>query len=347
MRDFIGGNMRHGSYLLGLCGLTSCIAVVEPASGQSLPSKASIADLEKQRADIDIKIAEMKLEQAKAATATALQNEASANQQLAALRSSANANLPASSSNQPAAKIDGQTVDEQGAAQTVPITEPSLVEKTAAAVKDNSVNATVTEKTGKGNETTVAFSPTALRDDEDGRQKFGGIEFGIGIAFSVDLGKNDRIREADIIDNVVRVRQSDNVRARLILESHYLFTPEGLPFGFNRFLGLEDNEKAVYDSVGKLTRAAKNNWGFGPFVVLQPGTNNIIDAIGAGIMLGLRRPGEGSDSFNIGLGVLYDIDARILGDGFVANQPPPGTETTVRFKTREQSGLLLMTSYTF
>ncbi len=64
-------------------------------------------------------------------------------------------------------------------------------------------------------------------------------------------------------------------------------------------------------------------------------------------MLGLRRPGEETASFNIGIGVLYDLNVRVLGEGVVANQPLPPGETEIRYLEEEQSGLLIMTSYSF
>lgn len=171
-----------------------------------------------------------------------------------------------------------------------------------------------------------------------GKQKFGGIDFGVGIAFSYDLGRNDRIQEAELVNGIVRVTRSDNVRARMFLETHYFFTPtredgvERLPI-----FGLENTQ-------------TEKTWGWGPFIALQPGSDSIIDAIGAGFMIGLRRAGEGNegkDSFNIGLGVLYDLDTKILGDGIVENQPLPTGETEIRFKRRDQSGLLVLSSYSF
>jgi hypothetical protein len=64
-------------------------------------------------------------------------------------------------------------------------------------------------------------------------------------------------------------------------------------------------------------------------------------------MFGLRRPGDGSGSFNLGVGVLYDMNVRTLGDGIVENQPLPAGETEIRYKERSQSGLMILSSYSF
>ena len=211
----------------------------------------------------------------------------------------------------------------------------------AVAAAKQGVVTTTTDAAG----TKVTTSPANLADDDDGRQKFGGIDFGIGVAFSYDLGNHQRVKEATIVDNIVRVTRTENVRARLILESHYFFTPPSAALG--NYSGAFCDTMQDYPDQKDDCDNRRKNFGIGPFMAIQPGTDNIIDAIGAGVMIGLRRRQETSASFNIGIGVLYDVNTQILGDGFVENQAPPGKETEVRFRRGSQSGLLIMTSYSF
>lgn len=91
----------------------------------------------------------------------------------------------------------------------------------------------------------------------------------------------------------------------------------------------------------------KGRLGWGPFVGVQPGTDEIIEAIGVGIMLGLRREGTENSSWNIGIGYIVDPNVNVLGDGFVANQPPPGAETAIRLKETSQEGILVLFSFSF
>ena len=177
----------------------------------------------------------------------------------------------------------------------------------------------------------------AVADEQEnrGRQKFGGLEFGVGISFTLDVGKTDRVREAELVNGVVRVKDEDNGRARIMLESHYFFKPcqsaDGQPIaGCSLPFGLKGGD-----------------FGWGPFMALQPGTDNIIEAVALGAMLGFRRPGEGSESFNLGLGVVVDPNTRVLGDGLIANQPLPAGETAIRYKEEMQTGLLLLASFGF
>lgn len=124
--------------------------------------------------------------------------------------------------------------------------------------------------------------------------------------------------------------------ANLILEGHYFFTPE------KRFM------PQAFDSNPR-------DWGHGPFVAIQPGTQNIIEAVGIGWMLGFKRasivgqdtaPNRG-DSFNLGLGIMVNPNAQVLGDGITKNQALPVGETAVRLKTTTEMGWLAVFSYTF
>ncbi|MET0372637.1 MAG: hypothetical protein ABW128_00100 [Rhizorhabdus sp.] len=304
-----------------LFGATACPAIAAPAVRTSAQIEAEIDALLKERDARKIEEAKAALIEEDKANIAAKAAAAKAASARAFLKSVGVAAGPApaavaaapdtGSAIVPSDKGDDSASDGAGAG--------------AAADKDT---ARLEKKIDKLTQDVLAGSDTA-------KQKFGGIEFGVGIAFSYDLGSNRRVRDASVVDGIVRVNQSDNVRARLILESHFLFTPDSL-FGISNFFGIRNEP-------GDGTK----RWGAGPFVALQPGTDNIIDAIGAGFMMGFRRGDTGTDSFNIGIGVLYDIDSRILGDGILANQPLPGAETEIRYKRREQSGLLIMSSYSF
>ncbi len=179
-----------------------------------------------------------------------------------------------------------------------------------------------------------------------GTQNFGGIDFGIGISMTYDLGKNERVRDATIVDGIVRVTHAENVRARVVLESHYFFTPT---LGATRRKEADDYCADVkHDPVQyRNCRSSLKDFGIGPFVALQPGSDKVIDAIGAGVMVGLRRGTDRASSLNFGIGIFYDVDTQILGNGFEDDQPPPGNEVEVRFRRQSQSGILFLSSFSF
>jgi len=181
----------------------------------------------------------------------------------------------------------------------------------------------------------LAESKKSIEDEtieKQGQRKFAGLDFGVGISVTFDTGNHDRVQNAEIVDGVVRVTKETNAIARIMLESHYFFTPDN-------FLGIQANVDASGEN--------KKTFGIGPFMALQPGTKEIIEAIGFGIMVGWRRDGAGPGSWNLGIGGVVDPNVQILGDGFVANEPPPGSETQVRYKVQDQRGWLFLASFSF
>jgi len=159
-------------------------------------------------------------------------------------------------------------------------------------------------------------------------REFAGINFGVAISLTHDLGENKRVSSAIVDDNgIVRVEKQSNDVARVMLESHYFFEKnEG-----HKFLGLTEAEK----------------WGHGPFIALQPGTDEIIEAIGFGWMFGFRKDAQATASWNLGVGLVIDPSVKILGDGIEENKSLPTGETQIRYKETSQAGLLILFSFTF
>jgi hypothetical protein len=163
---------------------------------------------------------------------------------------------------------------------------------------------------------------------------FGGLSMGVGLSLTHDLGWNDRITRATLDANkIVRVEEERNDLARIMLELHYFFTPNV------SFLNVSPHA-----------------WGHGPFVAIEPGKENIINAIGAGWMIGFRnstynwRTGvttyDTTSSWNFGVGFVVE-NSKILGDGIRANQPLPAGEAAIRYKDTSQGGVMFITSFSF
>jgi hypothetical protein len=187
-----------------------------------------------------------------------------------------------------------------------------------------------------------------------------GLDLGAGFGLIVDSGEHDRVEDAEIVGGIVRVKKTQNVIPRGVLETHYFFDTCTWPSGTN------DSFLAV-----------------GPFAGFGFGGSDVVDVFGGGIMFGLgRRPaskapmitrravcpirdyGQVDDkgaqaadagkqdttvSFNVGLGFSVDPDVKILGGGFEPNKRPPldGTgkrETQVRFESTSQTGPMLLLS---
>lgn len=175
--------------------------------------------------------------------------------------------------------------------------------------------------------TTESFAQNG--SSETPEREFAGINFGIGISLTHDTGSNDRVESAILDGNgIVRVSKDQNDIARVMLETHYFFEPDK---GGRSFLGL----------------TPAGTWGHGPFVALQPGTDEIIEAIGIGWMFGFRRNPTGSESWNLGFGVVVDPSVRILGDGVRENRVLPANEEQIRFKETSQVGYFLLASFSY
>lgn len=175
-----------------------------------------------------------------------------------------------------------------------------------------------------------------------GRQPFGGLDFGIGVSYTGDVGNSDRIGAAMLDSNgIVRVTDKNNVNARIMLESHYFFTPN------KSFLFGPRNYADDRDDYGNIITPGQKMWGIGPFIALRPGSDDVIDAIGMGIMVGFRRSPDSKESFNFGIGAVVDPSVRVLGKGIIADAALPAGEIEVRYRETSQLGLLLLTSFSF
>jgi hypothetical protein len=175
-------------------------------------------------------------------------------------------------------------------------------------------------------------------------QSFGGLALGVGLGLSVNLQNQHRVTSASVVppNNIVRVTQTNDVTAGIVLESHYFFIPNR-PFYWGT------------------AQVDPGDWGHGPFIAIEAasGSNTTITGYAIGWMIGFRQPTYTYDatkkwtktysrnSWNFGLSIRVDPGAQVLGDGIVANQPLPTGETTVRYNHVARYGLILVSSFSF
>ena len=167
-----------------------------------------------------------------------------------------------------------------------------------------------------------------------------GLNWGIGIGTNFNLG-GKLVTGAEIDNGIVRVTDtSANVGIGFVLEAHYFFK-EWLPLP--NCLNYNCNDIATC-----------------PFVALEVGTgatatpssSGLITGYALGWMVGLHHPDPTSSktsnaSWNFGVGFVVNPTAKVLGDGFGPNQPPPAGETSVRYVTEPRYGILLLSSFSF
>lgn len=179
--------------------------------------------------------------------------------------------------------------------------------------------------------------------------RFAGFRFGVAIGAVFKAGQRDLVRSPSLDANrIVRIDRDNNGQANFLLETHYFFVPNAQFMNIDLLGFSKLNPKDFFD-------LKKGDWGHGPFVAVQPGTENIIESIGLGWMIGFKRAKivgasigkELGDSFNLGVGIMVNPNAKVLGDGIMANQPLPVGETSIRLKTTTEIGYLVTFSYSF
>ena len=161
--------------------------------------------------------------------------------------------------------------------------------------------------------------------------------FGVALGLSWNAYGPDIVNNASIDANgIVRVNTRANTNAGFMLESHYYVLPRAKKAN-------PDNGKVPFD-----TRAV----GFGPFVCAQPGSSQIITAVGAGLMFGWRRQtGVTPSGFGLGFGYEAIPSAQVLGSEFVNGQPAPlGPDKLplpLRYETQDKGSILFILSVSF
>lgn len=123
-----------------------------------------------------------------------------------------------------------------------------------------------------------------------------GLGWGGGFAFSDNLVGVPLVSKGDAFideNGIIRITHPRNVKARILLESHYTFKIPGSPLAV------------------------------GPVIFLQPSGETLFDAAGGGLLIEL---GEGPTSFNLIVGFLLDFDVSRLHRDYVDGFRSPTAE---------------------
>ena len=177
------------------------------------------------------------------------------------------------------------------------------------------------EQEEKTNQTDNSEENKQEQESEKGNhEKFVGLGFGWGL--SVAFGGKEKVESAELVNGVVRVSKSVNVEPRLVLETHFLF-------GLKKYKTKDTRKVKEYAAMSNL------DIGGGPFICVLVSGDELIEAFGGGIMVGIRKKGA-ENSFNIGIGFINDTEYKVLGDDIEANKSLPNEETEIRYKTKNQ-----------
>lgn len=144
--------------------------------------------------------------------------------------------------------------------------------------------------------------------------------FSIGLYANFDVGANNRVQNARVVNGIVRVEESNSAQIGLALQAYRLFP----------------------------TKSGKSAWG--PFIALITSDNGGITSGAIGGMYALApKAGFVADqtSINFGLGVSVSPGTQVLGDGINENMPLPAGETEVRYKKTTLYGVMFAVSFGF
>jgi hypothetical protein len=186
-------------------------------------------------------------------------------------------------------------------------------------------------------------SGAEIEKQNDRIKKFIGWDWNLGVALAYDLD-GERIDTAAVVNGLVRVENESRAAPRIVAAIHYFWpvcaTDE--PCSPRRQPTATGSNPAT--GPGLLQPTPLPRFGWGPFVGIQSSQNDLIDSFVTGLMVGWPT-GDGDQSFNVGLGLVFDSKVKTLGDGLRANQPLPAGETAVRFKTEDRLGAMLLFSF--
>lgn len=189
-------------------------------------------------------------------------------------------------------------------------------------------------------EAKLRLQQVSSREAEQRRDALEDFKRGAGLGVTVTTGGDDRVEDARVVDNRIVVTKERTTIPRLMFEFHQLFT--------QNILTAEGREKARRQIVRCEAQPIECPMiGVGPFVALQTSSESALDAVGVGVMIGLRNDPRKEASFNVGLGVVWDSNIRVLANGFTDGGTLPAGETDVRFKEKSSTSLMLGFSFGF
>ena len=170
---------------------------------------------------------------------------------------------------------------------------------------------------------TVSSTPTLPGTGAAAGSTLQNLGFGVALSLQWNILKPNIVNDAAVDANgIVRVNTRSNTNAGFMLEMHYL-----------------------------MHQWKDNKVGTGPFVAVQPGTDQIISTVGAGWMIDWKVEPNSRKGFGLGLGYAARPSAKTLGDEFVDGKPAPlgpnGQPLPIRFETRDKGSILAVLSFTF
>jgi hypothetical protein len=173
---------------------------------------------------------------------------------------------------------------------------------------------------------------------DDGRT--GGSEnffAGWSVGLAVIKPKQASLSDATIINGIVRVNARASQEASLLVSRQFYLFSDGsrcAPAATNE--GRADKVEGrtgMNRALNTLGRCVGVMVGVGLGATGSAGSTQLINFAGAGLTIGSGVDKVGKTNWHFGFGIGRKFNAKVLGDGFTADAPPPPDETQVRYKT--------------
>lgn len=225
--------------------------------------------------------------------------------------------------------------------------QTQMVTEQEAAARENAARQGATRQMAEMREATQM---------EEATKDFLGLKWGLGIGVMGGFGGGTAVEKASLVGTaeIVRVDEEGDMRPQMFLEMHVFLAD----FGGGKMETWRKYKKRKSDAwkaapgvQGGVPPMMQEDEapirGFGPFIALQGGDDEVINALALGIMWGFRRDAKASNSVNVGIGLSFDPSVQVLGHGIKEGSKLPPGETELRFKKEGQFGWALMASFTF
>lgn len=161
---------------------------------------------------------------------------------------------------------------------------------------------------------------------------------GWAVGLAVVKPKISSVGEATVVDGKVRSSSSASQEASILVSNHIY------PFAGKGECEAAADGTAVLDAVARrLQRCVGLMVGVGLGTAGGSGDSQLINFAGIGLSIG-GPPTGNKRGWHLGLGIGRKFNVKTLGDGFKEGEPPPGTESQVRYKTIDTSAKFIYIS---
>ncbi len=217
---------------------------------------------------------------------------------------------------------------------------------------DGQAPAPAADEASRANDNPLGGTAAETREREEAANDFLGLEWGAGVGVLGSFGGERAIEKASLDANgILRVEEEGDMRPQMFLEMHsFLFGKQvkcWRDYHQNKAVNKSWCKDKKKNSTGRTTTPEAPVWGYGPFIALQSGGDNAIDALAIGMMWGVRELIGKSVSASVGIGLSFDPSVQVLGDGLDEGKPLPENEESVRYKKEGRLGWALMSSFKF